>query len=153
MTISAAAGDGLTQNANDLALTLPGTLSVASVNASAGNHTHAITSSSSPVAASILASDANGYLQLVRLGMATAPNSQHVIGMDISADTAGELRAFSGVIDKVAGATNYNDRFRVMFMSFTLSATQIGPPIRNMMSSLEIAHVSMEIRLPRLSYS
>ena len=49
-------GAGLTVSANAVALTTPGTLAHNSVNAAAGNHTHAITSSSNPgAAASILA--------------------------------------------------------------------------------------------------
>lgn len=68
------AGDGITVNANDVALTTPGTLSVTSSNSAAGSHTHAITSSSAPgAAASLLASSAAGYLQLVRLGIGVAP--------------------------------------------------------------------------------
>lgn len=53
-----------------------GTLTVATGNdATIANHTHAITSSSNPgAAASILASDASGYLQLVRLGAGGAPS-------------------------------------------------------------------------------
>jgi len=53
----------------------PGTLTVATGNAAAAPHTHAITSSSDPgAAASLLATDASGYLELVRLqlGAATA---------------------------------------------------------------------------------
>jgi hypothetical protein len=52
-----------------------GTLTATSTNSTSGaNHTHAITSSANPGAgASILASDANGYLQLVRLGIGTNP--------------------------------------------------------------------------------
>lgn len=56
------------------AIATPGTLTVATVNSAAGAHTHAITTSANPgAAASILASDANGYLQLVRLGLGVAP--------------------------------------------------------------------------------
>lgn len=62
------AGAGLTVNANDVALTTPGTLTVATVNSASGNHTHGVTSSSNPgAAASLLATDASGYLSLVRL--------------------------------------------------------------------------------------
>jgi len=68
------AGNGITVNADDVALTTPGTLTVSSTNSASGNHTHAVTSSANPgAAASLLASDANGYLQLVRLGAGTAP--------------------------------------------------------------------------------
>lgn len=61
-------GDGLTVTANAVALTLPGTLGTTTGNVSAGNHTHAITTSSDPgTNAYILASAANGYLTLVGL--------------------------------------------------------------------------------------
>jgi hypothetical protein len=81
-TLTVGAGLGLTVNADDVALTMPGTLSISSANAAAGSHTHAITSNSNPgAAAAILASDANGYLQLVRLGVGITPSYPlHVIG-------------------------------------------------------------------------
>ena len=65
------------------------TLSVSTSNAEGAatsfarsNHIHTITSSSAPgAAASLLASDASGYLQLVRLGAGVAPDYPlHVIG-------------------------------------------------------------------------
>lgn len=66
-------GLGITVNANDVALTTPGTLTVSSTNSSTGSHTHTVTSSSNPGAnARLLASDASGYLQLVRLGLGRA---------------------------------------------------------------------------------
>ena len=59
------AGAGITVNADDVALTTPGTLSIASGNGSAGNHTHAITTSNNPgAAAAILATSAAGLLTL-----------------------------------------------------------------------------------------
>ena len=68
--LAVGAGSGLTVNADDVALTTPGALSVATSSSAAGNHTHAITSSSNPgAAASILASDASGYVSLVRLSL------------------------------------------------------------------------------------
>lgn len=74
------AGNGITVNADDVALTTPGTLTVSTTNSASGSHTHAITSSSNPGAtASILASTAAGYLQLVRLGVGVSPSySLHV---------------------------------------------------------------------------
>src|ERR1051326_2874031 len=52
-----------------------GSLSVSSINnGTLGNHTHAIATSANPgPTASILASNSNGYLQLERLGLGTAP--------------------------------------------------------------------------------
>lgn len=68
------AGAGLTGTdsgagaAYTLALTTPGTLTVSTTNTASGSHTHAVTSSSNPGAnARLLATDASGYLSLVRL--------------------------------------------------------------------------------------
>ncbi|MFA6134407.1 MAG: hypothetical protein WC869_10385 [Phycisphaerae bacterium] len=69
--------DGLGDDDHTIYAITPGTLTVATTNqrSSAGAHYHAITSSASPgAAASLLASDANGYLQLVRLGAGVAPS-------------------------------------------------------------------------------
>ncbi len=77
--LAVGAGLGLTVNADDVALTTPGTLSVSSGNASAGSHTHAVTSSANPgAAASILASDASGHLRLAGLGIGAAPSANNV---------------------------------------------------------------------------
>lgn len=73
-TLSVVAGDGLTVGANDVSLTRPGTLSIISVNDSAGNHTHEVTTSYNPGANEfILSTSTSGYLQLVRLGLGVAP--------------------------------------------------------------------------------
>lgn len=67
-TFTVGEGAGITVNADDVALTTPGTLTVSSSNNASGNHTHAITSSSNPgAAASLLASTAAGGLTLVDL--------------------------------------------------------------------------------------
>lgn len=75
------AGAGLTGTdsgagaAYTLALTTPGALTVSTTNSASGSHTHAVTSSSNPgAAASLLATDASGYLQLARLGAGVAPS-------------------------------------------------------------------------------
>lgn len=66
-TFNIGAGNGITVNADDVALTTPGTLTVSSSNSASGSHTHAITSSSNPgAAASLLATDSSGYLTTVR---------------------------------------------------------------------------------------
>jgi hypothetical protein len=71
------AGNGLTGGGDlsadrTIALQTPGTLSAASANNAAGNHTHAITSSSNPgAAAALLATDASGFLTLVQLNTDT----------------------------------------------------------------------------------
>jgi hypothetical protein len=67
-------------------------LAVATTNAEGGeatfarsDHSHAITSSAAPgAAASLLASDANGYLQLVRLGIGAAPS--YLLHVETSSD-------------------------------------------------------------------
>jgi hypothetical protein len=67
-TLAVGAGAGITVNADDVALTTPGTLTVSTSNTATGSHTHAVTSSSNPGAnARLLATDASGYLSLVRL--------------------------------------------------------------------------------------
>ena len=64
------AGNGITVNADDVALTTPGTLTVSTSNSATGSHTHAITTSSNPgAAASILASTAAGGLTLQSLAV------------------------------------------------------------------------------------
>jgi hypothetical protein len=71
--LSVSTGAGLAVVVDSLALVTPGTLAVSTNNdadgpSNNGQHTHAITSSSNPgAAASLLATDASGYLQLVRL--------------------------------------------------------------------------------------
>jgi len=66
-TFTVGAGLGITVNADDVALTTPGTLTVSSTNSSTGSHTHAITAladvASSPQAA-LLKSTAAGGLSL-----------------------------------------------------------------------------------------
>jgi len=69
-TFAVGAGLGITVNADDVALTTPGTLTVSSTNNSTGSHTHAITTSSdvgTTPAASILASTAAGALTVATL--------------------------------------------------------------------------------------
>ena len=56
--------------------TPPGTCSVSSPNFAGSPHTHAIASSSNPgAAASLLATDASGYIQLTGMGIGAAPGS------------------------------------------------------------------------------
>lgn len=70
-------GNGITVLADAIELSLPGQLSVSSLNSNVGNHTHAITSSNSITTATavIMATDANGYHQLLRLGAGIAPTA------------------------------------------------------------------------------
>jgi hypothetical protein len=72
-TFNVGAGDGITANANDVALTTPGTLTAATGNSAAGNHTHAITDTSDGAAnhSTILSSNASGQLTLDDLFVTT----------------------------------------------------------------------------------
>ena len=79
------------QTADMPALPTPGTCTVATSNSGTAPHTHAITSSSNPgAAASLLASDASGYLQLVGLGIgaAAAADNRVLIYRDDAFSTA-----------------------------------------------------------------
>lgn len=86
--VTLTAGDGLTGGGTIAAsrtftLGTPSSLTASSTNAvTTMSHTHAITSSSNPgAAASILATDASGYVQVVRLGIGVTPTSPlHVTG-------------------------------------------------------------------------
>ena len=78
------AGAGLSGGGNlsslgvTLSLTTPGGLSVSSSNTATGSHTHAIASSANPSAASLLASDATGSLQLVNLTLSGNLSVGHI---------------------------------------------------------------------------
>jgi len=88
-TFTVGAGDGITINADDVALTTPGTLTVSSTNSSSGSHTHAITSSSNPgAAASLLASDASGFLTLVKISADTLADKS---GGNLTISPAGDI--------------------------------------------------------------
>lgn len=77
LTISSDTDGTLTIPTTGTAALGAGTLSVSSISdATIAAHTHPITSSSNPgAAASLLASNASGYLQLVRLGAGGAPTN------------------------------------------------------------------------------
>lgn len=88
-TLAVGQGAGLTVNANDVALTTPGGLSVSSTNNSTGNHTHAITSSSNPgAAASLLATDGSGYLSLLKINVDTIADKS---GGNLTVAPAGDV--------------------------------------------------------------
>jgi len=77
----AALADGGANSTITVALGTPSTLTVSTSNGlTATSHTHAITSSSDPgAAASILATNASGYLELVSLGIGTTPTVANTI--------------------------------------------------------------------------
>ena len=99
-TVTAGNGIGVTHAAGSLtvALDTPGTLTVATSNGvTADSHTHAITSSSSPgAAASILATDANGYVTLERL---TIDNDNYIIWRNAADTASGGLLQYSAADD------------------------------------------------------
>jgi hypothetical protein len=70
-------GNGLTETSNNLTLGTPSTITVATSNGvTSTSHTHAITSSSNPgAAASIVATDSNGYVTLQRVQF---PNERYI---------------------------------------------------------------------------
>jgi hypothetical protein len=71
-TINVVAGNGLTVSADSIALTTPGSLTVSSTNTAVGNHTHAVTASSTPNGtATLLKTDSAGRLQYVELQHST----------------------------------------------------------------------------------
>lgn len=107
--LAVGAGDGLTVSADAIALTTPGTLTISTTNNSTSNHTHAIATSSNPgVAASILASDASGYLQLVRLGLGMAPTKP----LSVSGDAGISGNVATGSLS-VSGAATVGGDFTV----------------------------------------
>ena len=79
-TLSVDDGDGIVISSAAVTLGTPSTLSASSSNAvTTTSHTHAITGSSNPGAsASLLESDASGYLELEGLGVGTAPTATEV---------------------------------------------------------------------------
>ncbi len=73
IALNVGAGNGLTVNADDVALTTPGTLTATSTNNASGNHTHAITASADVTAgASALLKSASGNLKLATGNISSA---------------------------------------------------------------------------------
>jgi hypothetical protein len=89
----------------------PGTLSVSTTNEGGDNHTHAITTSADPGAtASILASDSNGYLELLRLYLGTTFKYIGASGSNLRAICVGgviELGIGASIIATVAADSVY----------------------------------------------
>lgn len=114
LTLDAAGAYTLTIAATGTAALGAGTLTVSTTNDVTGSaHTHAITSSSNPgPAASILASDASGYLQLTGLGIGIAPTAS--IPLNIY-----------GTIDGGLQPTIYNDSAGTLAYS-QISVTTVG---------------------------
>lgn len=66
-TFNVGAGAGITVNADDVALTTPGTLGVGIGNSASGNHTHLITTTTAGSASTILALDTNADAMMADL--------------------------------------------------------------------------------------
>jgi hypothetical protein len=99
ITLAVGAGAGITVNADDVALTTPGSLTVSSTNSATGSHTHAVSSSSAPgAAASLLATDGSGYLSLVRLTLADRLRTGLIdtVTGNLSVQPAGDLYINTG---------------------------------------------------------
>jgi hypothetical protein len=100
--VTLTAGDGLTGGGTIAAsrtftLGTPSSLSVSTTNGvTAASHTHAITSSSNPgAAAAILATDASGYAQVLRLGAGVAPATSIGAAGDIQAGGFGHFKGWN----------------------------------------------------------
>ena len=78
----------------------PGTVTVSTSNTiTGGEHTHGVTSSNNPgAAASLLASDASGGLQLVQLGISVAPVAQQATIVDADGTLADVTAKFNTLL-------------------------------------------------------
>lgn len=105
VTLHIGQGDGLTVNSDTVALTMPGTLAIDTVNSSSGSHTHRINTSSNPSDAQILSSDVNGYLTLPRL---YTDNIKNKTGSgSVTIDPEGSI-FFDPAGDNILPVTNYD---------------------------------------------
>ena len=116
-TFTVGAGLGITVNADDVALTTPGTLTVSSTNSASGSHTHAVTASDNPgAAASLLKSTSGGALTLVALTATT------------SVDTATATATTEGrtpTIDTASGALALSPNSGTVNVTSTLAAANL----------------------------
>jgi len=117
-------GAGLTVSSTTVALTQPGTLTVSTSNTASGNHTHQITSTSNATNASLLASDSNGYLRLVRLGLGMAPTRP----LDVTGDAGftGQVIAGSGAFSGTVNITNGGDLTVGSVLQVNTAGTRVG---------------------------
>jgi hypothetical protein len=94
-------------------------------NLARADHTHAITSSSNPgAAASLLATDASGYLRLVRLGLGMTPTRP----LDVTGDAGitGQVIAGSGAFSGSVSITNNGDLSVGTVLQVSASGTRVG---------------------------
>jgi len=126
LTINVGAGDGITVTVDDVALTTPGTLTISSTNAAAGNHTHAITTLSNPgAAAAILASAADGGIQLLRMGLGADGDTDNRITMV----DGGQIGQTDGLLMEFDDSSNYLE----------ITGGNVGIGITNPTSLLEVS--------------
>lgn len=96
-----------------------------SANLARADHTHAITSSSNPgAAASLLATNSSGYLQLVRLGLGMSPTRP----LDVSGDAgvSGQVIAGSGAFSGNVSITNNGNLTVGTVLQVNTAGTRIG---------------------------
>ena len=106
-TLTVGAGAGITVNADDVALTTPGTCTTTSTNSAAGSHTHAVTTTTAGAASTIVATEANGRTTLHGLGVGTAATTDHCIDVASAgwiglSSTTGRIiftRNVAGIVD------------------------------------------------------
>lgn len=123
VNLSTLAGNGLTFSLGVISLTTPGTLTVSTTNNSSGNHTHAITTSSNPGATvSILATDDNGYLTLVKLSTDTLADKS---GGDLTVDVTGDI-----ILDADGGSWIFKDAGTEIFRIINFSTDVVLKPIQ-----------------------
>lgn len=135
--LAVGAGLGITVNTNDVALTTPGTLTVATANAASGSHTHAITSSSNPGAnAVLLASTGSGGLTLQTLTV--QGNLDVTSGGDL---TVGVNLLFVDVSQLSVGINGAPDpQFALDVFGPARAEYWIGPHALQIKNALLIAH-------------
>ncbi len=133
-TFNVGAGAGIVVNADDVAIGTPSTLGVGTTNAAVGStHGHAVTWSSNPGAASnLLGTDASGYLQLVRLGIGTAPTqplevsgnvllSGSTANLFLKNTTTGFQASVSGIVNPQSGNDFRSNSFTSGLIGWNIS--------------------------------
>ncbi len=112
--LAVGAGSGITVNADDVALTTPGTLTAATSNSASGSHTHAVTTGA---ASTLTVSTSNATGSSASLARA---DHLHTItaSADVTAQTSallksasGNLKLYSGNFSYTAGYTSFTSGF------------------------------------------
>lgn len=109
--LAVGAGNGLTVNADDVALTTPGTLTAATSNSASGSHTHAITTSAASTLTVSTSNATGSSASLARADHLHAITSSADVtagGTSLLASSAGNLKLGTGNIGTTLG---YNGTF------------------------------------------